>query len=72
MSEEIQDEDWEDWKPGDLVIWEEECIYDEERREGPFIIDHIAQGYVWFTNGDMTRETNLLRIKENIDATANH
>ena len=59
------DDDYKEWKPGDRVVWEDD-------KEGPFTIERMAQGYVWFTNGDMTRETNLLRIKENIDATANH
>lgn len=56
------DEEWDNWRPGDVIVW----------ADGKFgkswPIDRIAHGYVWWTDDEhgeqMTRDTNLLRIKK--------
>jgi len=56
----IYDSNYKDWKPGDKVVWEDDL-------EGEILtIDHIHEQYYWvyFVEGNMTRETNLLRVRE--------
>lgn len=69
------DDNYEDWKAGDKIVWE------EEPDATPFAIIRIAHGYVYWHDADdnaacegspctranhhhMTRETNMLRVKD--------
>jgi hypothetical protein len=54
------DSDYKNWKPGDKVVWDDDL-------EGEVLtIDHFNRQYYWvyFVEGQMTRETNLLRVRE--------
>ncbi len=47
-------------KVGDKVVW------DDERESPIMIIVRLALSYVYFEDGTMTRETNLLRVSEEV------
>lgn len=61
------DENWDDWKIGDLIVWEDEYIEMQKigGLEKAYPIKSKSQGYIYWDdpNGEenMTRETNLLR-----------
>ncbi len=61
MSNHLFDRNYDDWKPGDQIVWEE-----EKMRETPFTLLRIDEyeRVFWMEDGKecMTRATNMLRI----------
>lgn len=56
------DENYDDWKPGDYVVWE-----DEPQGEKMQIIEVDEYQRVWWMDDGkkaMTRAVNLLRVKD--------
>lgn len=59
------DENWDDWKPGDLIVWDEELL--NIMHLAPFVLlEKDEHGRVfWKEEGDevyMTRATNMKRL----------
>lgn len=58
----VFDESWEEWKPGDIIVWA------DGKYGKSWPIERIRDGYVWWRDDvhgeQMTRDTNLLRVKK--------
>lgn len=57
------DQEWEKWRPGDLIVWED----DKQGPMYPIVRINLATGYAWWDDPaggpeNMTRCTNLLRV----------
>ncbi len=57
------DSNYDDWKPGDQIVWEE-----EKMREAPITLLRIDEyeRVFWLEDGKecMTRATNMLRVRQ--------